>query len=210
MVRPELQKQLVEGAEAMGIHLDPEAQGRMLEFCALLIKWNRAYNLTAITEPQQIVSLHLLDSLSVSPYLPNGRVIDVGSGGGLPGIPLAIIKPDQAFVLLDSNGKKTRFMVQAVGELGLKNVTVVNQRAEDYQPAELFDVIISRAFASVAAMVSQCGHLLGPGGRMLAMKGRPSPEELSAISGGFSVAEVIRLEIPGLNAERTLLMLERS
>lgn len=204
-----LQKQLIDGATAMGIKLAPAEQKRLLDFCALLIKWNRAYNLTAITDPEQIISLHLLDSLAASCYLPPGRIIDVGSGGGLPGIPLAIANAEKNFVLLDSNGKKTRFLVQAVGELGLANVSVVNQRVEDYRPAVLFDAVISRAFTSINEMLDKCVHLLAPGGRVLAMKGRPSEAEMAAIPVGFRLIEVVRLEIPGLNAERSLLMLER-
>jgi len=204
-----LQKRLADGVRDLGIQLEPAASQLLLKFCDLLVKWNRTFNLTAITDPEQIVTLHLLDSLAVSPYLPRGRVIDVGSGGGLPGIPLAIAHPDREFVLLDSNGKKTRFLVQAIGELGLTNAVVVNLRVEDYRPEQLFDVVISRAFASVNDMLNKCAHLLAPGGCLLAMKGKLSTGELAVMPPGFKLVETLPVKIPGLDAERNLLMLER-
>jgi len=204
------EKVLNAGLEALGLTLSAAARSSLLAYCRLLAKWNRTYNLTSITRAEEMVSHHLLDSLAVLSHLPVGRVIDVGTGPGLPGIPLAIARPEQSFTLLDSNGKKTRFLVQAVGELGLANVEVVNSRVEDYQPAELFDVVVSRAFASLANMVSACGHLLSTNGVFLAMKGKYPQAEIAEIPTGFQLLGSAELEIPGLEAQRHLLMLGRS
>jgi len=204
------ENRLEEGLDALGLTLSAAARSSLLAYCQLLAKWNRTYNLTSITRVEEMVSHHLLDSLAVLPHLPAGRVIDVGTGPGLPGIPLAIARPEQSFTLLDSNGKKTRFLVQAVGELGLANVEVVNSRVEDYQPAELFDVVISRAFTSLANMVSACAHLLSTDGVFLAMKGKYPQAEIAEIPAGFQVLGSSALEIPGLDAQRHLLMLGRS
>lgn len=157
-----------------------------------------------------MVSHHLLDSLAVSPHLPAGRVIDIGTGPGLPGIPLAIAHPDNEFVLLDSNGKKTRFLVQAIAELGLKNVQVVNERAEAFQPTRLFDVVISRAYASMADMLASGDHLLAEGGGFFAMKGKYPHDEIKSLPSGIRLVLSVELKVPGLNAERHLLMLERT
>lgn len=201
---------LNEGLDALGLTLSAPARSSLLAYCQLLAKWNRTYNLTSITRIEEMVSHHLLDSLAVLPHLPDGRVIDVGTGPGLPGIPLAIARPEQSFTLLDSNGKKTRFLVQAVGELGLANVEVINSRVEDYLPSELFDVVISRAFASLANMVNACAHLLSVGGVFLAMKGKYPQAEIAEIPVGFQELSSAALEIPGLGAQRHLLMLGRS
>lgn len=194
----------------LGLSLSASARSSLLEYCDLLIKWNKTFNLTSIDDPEQIISRHLLDSLAILPYLPKGRVIDVGTGAGLPGVPLAIARPDQAFVLLDGNGKKTRFLVQAVGQLGLENVEIVNQRVERYRPGELFDVVASRAFSSLKLFLSSCDHLLSPGGQFLAMKGRLPEDELQQIPQGFQLVSSVELQVPGLNAERHLLILQRS
>jgi len=205
-----LSKKLETGLGALGISLSASARSSLLEYCDILLKWNKTYNLTSVDDPEQMISLHLLDSLAVLPFLPGGRVLDVGTGAGLPGIPLAIARPDQHFVLLDSNGKKTRFLVQASGQLGLKNIEVVNQRVERYQATELFDVIISRAFSSLEQFLSTCAHLVSPGGQFLAMKGKLPEDELRQLPEGIQLVSSIELEIPGLEAERHLLMLRRS
>ena len=205
-----LSKKLETGLDALGLSLPASARSSLLEYCDLLIKWNKTFNLTSIDDPEQAISHHLLDSLAILPYLPAGRVIDVGTGAGLPGIPLAIARPQQAFVLLDSNGKKTRFLVQTVGQLGLKNVGIVNQRVELFQTPERFDVVVSRAFTSVGQFLSSCDHLLSPGGQFLAMKGKYPADELQQLPRGFHLASSAELKIPGLNAERHLLMLRRS
>ena len=205
-----LSKKLETGLEALGISLSASARSSLLEYCGLLTKWNKTFNLTSVDDPEQMISLHLLDSLAVLPFLPGGRVLDVGTGAGLPGIPLAIARPDQAFVLLDSNGKKTRFLVQASGQLGLKNVSVVNQRADKYQAHEQFDVIISRAFSSLGQFLLACDRLLSPGGQFLAMKGKLPEDELQQLPAGIQLVSSVELKIPGLDAERHLLMLRRS
>ena len=205
-----LSRKLESGLDALGVAVSTSARSSLLEYCELLIKWNKTFNLTSVDDPEQMISLHLLDSLAVLPFLPGGRVLDVGTGAGLPGIPLAIARPEQKFVLLDSNGKKTRFLVQASGQLGLENVEVVNQRVEQYQAHELFDVIISRAFSSLGQFLSACNHLLSPGGQFLAMKGKLPEDELHDLPDGFQLESSVELKIPGLEAERRLLMLRRS
>ena len=205
-----LSRKLESGLDALGVAVSTSARSSLLEYCELLIKWNKTFNLTSVDDPEQMISLHLLDSLAVLPFLPGGRVLDVGTGAGLPGIPLAIARPEQKFVLLDSNGKKTRFLVQASGQLGLENVEVVNQRVELYQAHELFDVIISRAFSSLGQFLSACNHLLSPRGQFLAMKGKLPEDELHDLPDGFQLESSVELKIPGLEAERRLLMLRRS
>ena len=205
-----LSRKLESGLDTLGVTLSASARSSLLEYCELLIKWNKTFNLTSVDDPEQMISLHLLDSLAVLPFLPGGRVLDVGTGAGLPGIPLAIARPEQKFVLLDSNGKKTRFLVQASGQLGLENVEVVNQRVELYQAHELFDVIISRAFSSLGQFLSACNYLLSPRGQFLAMKGKLPEDELHDLPDGFQLESSVELKIPGLEAERRLLMLRRS
>lgn len=167
----------------------------------LLAKWNGTYNLTAVRDPLEMVTRHLLDSLVMVAFLRGARVLDVGTGPGLPGIPLAVARPDLGFTLLDANAKKTRFVVQAVGELALKNVEVVQSRVEKYHPSRTFDTVVSRAFASIADMLAHARHLCAPGGRFLAMKGAYPEEELTALPAGYD-HEVVPLAVPGLDAAR--------
>lgn len=182
----------------------PEAvTDQLLRFLDLLLSWNKVFRLTAIHDPQQAIWLHLIDSLSILPFVQGERVIDVGSGGGLPGIPLALLCPDRQFVLLDSNGKKTRFLQQVVIELRLTNVTVVQERVENFRTQVCFDSIITRAFASLDKMLVQTGHLSCPGGVFLAMKGDKPFDELAAIPAGY-VYTVHRLSVVGLDAIRHL------
>ncbi len=177
---------------------------RLLVFVRLLAKWNAAYNLTAVRDPEEMVTRHLLDSLVLLPYLHGSRVLDIGTGPGLPGIPLAVARPDCAFTLLDANAKKTRFVTQAVGELGLKNVDVVQERVENYRPEQKFDTLVARAFSSIADMLKSAQHLCAPGGRFLAMKGVYPEQELAAIPADYAVSEVAALKVPGLDAARHL------
>jgi len=177
---------------------------RLLVFVRLLAKWNAAYNLTAVRDPEEMVTRHLLDSLVLLPYLHGSRVLDIGTGPGLPGIPLAVARPDCAFTLLDANAKKTRFVTQAVGELGLKNVDVLQARVENYRPEQKFDTLVARAFSSIAELLKSAQHLCAPGGRFLAMKGVYPEEELAAIPAEFAVSEVLALKVPGLDAARHL------
>lgn len=181
----------------------------LLAFVHLLAKWNAAYNLTAVRDPQEMITRHLLDSLVLLPYVQGPRVLDIGTGPGLPGIPLAVARPDCAFTLLDANAKKTRFVTQAVGELGLKNVEVVQERVENYRPVEKFDTLVARAFSSIADMLNNARHLCAPGGRFLAMKGVYPEAELAAIPADFAVSEVVALKVPGLDAARHLAIITR-
>lgn len=177
-----------------------------MRYLRLLAKWNAAYNLTAVRDPEDMIARHLLDSLVVLPYLAGARVLDIGSGAGLPGIPLAVARPELGFTLLDTNSKKTRFLTQAVGELALNNVEVVHSRVENYRPERKFDTLVSRAFAGIADMLALARHLCAPGGRFLAMKGAYPEEELAAVPAEYAT-EVVALEVPGLKAQRHLVIL---
>jgi 16S rRNA (guanine527-N7)-methyltransferase len=203
------QNTLAEGVSALQLTLTAEQQQRLLAFIALLEKWNRSFNLTAVTGAELMVTQHLLDSLSILPYIQGERVLDVGSGAGLPGVPLAIARPDGHFVLLDSNNKKTRFIQQAVLELKLVNVSVVKSRIEEYRPDRAFDTVISRAFSSLDEFVTACHAACGPQTRLLAMKGLYPGDELKQLTGTGYSAEVSRLNVPGLVAERHLVVLQK-
>lgn len=203
-----LAAKLEDGLHALAIELDAAAVDRLLEFVALLQKWNAVHNLTAVRDADRMVDQHLLDSLTVLPHLRPGRLVDVGSGGGLPGIPLAIARPQLAVTLLDSNHKKTAFLRQAAAELGLANVAVECQRVENWQPGELFDSVISRAFSELAQFYALAHHLLAPGGVLLAMKGVYPHEELAQLPASANVREVKALSVPGLAAQRHLVVLE--
>ena len=181
----------------------------LLAFLHLLEKWNAAYNLTAVREPEKMVTHHVLDSLAVMPYLRGPRVVDVGAGAGIPGIPLALAYPNFEFVLLDSNAKKTRFIMQAIHELGLTNVTVERARAENYRPARPFDTVITRAFASLAEMLQMTQHLGAPDGVFVAMKGNYPHDELLAVPQEFSVDRVEAVQVPGLDAQRHVVCLTK-
>jgi len=197
-----LDSRLAAGMEALALPHTPQQRDKLLAFLALMQKWNRAYNLTAIRDLGAAVDLHLLDSLAVSPHLPGGRVLDVGTGAGLPGIPLAVLREDCAFTLLDSSAKKTRFVQQAIIELGLKNVDVATARVEQYRPGQGYGCVLCRAFASLETIVSSTSRLLAPGGRILAQKGVWPQAELATLK-NLSV-RVHRLAIPGVEAERHL------
>lgn len=196
-----LHKILVSGLDDLDLTLSESKIQQLLSFIALIEKWNKAYNLTAIRNKEEMVRLHLLDSLAVAPYIEGKRVIDVGTGAGLPGIPLAICLPDVDFTLLDSSSKKTRFVQQVVLELKLKNVTVCNARVESYNPPQLFDVVLTRAFADLNDIVKLTEHLLTKTGVLLAMKGQ-IPDDLDQLQMG---ASVIALDVPGVDAERCLI-----
>jgi len=202
-------EKLTQGLEALGLSPDASKVSRLLAFLELLAKWNRTYNLTAIDDPLEMVSRHLLDSLSIAPHLCGRRILDIGSGGGLPGIPLAIWFPEREFHLLDSNGKKVRFLFQAKVALTLANVTVHQARAEALRDAQGFDCVTSRAFASLAEMVRVIGHLLAPGGCLLAMKASLDHEEVAAVTTPYTVASRTQLEVPGISAERQLVKITR-
>jgi 16S rRNA (guanine527-N7)-methyltransferase len=206
MTTPQLE--LTQGLAALGLSLTDAQQSQLAGYLALLAKWNQTYNLTAVRDQERMVSYHLLDSLSLVPQLNGGtRLLDVGSGGGMPGIPAAIARPDLQVVLLDSNHKKTTFLRQAVIELKLANVEVVTERVELYQPEQPFDRITSRAFSELAEFVKLTRHLLAEDGQYVAMKGVYPYEEIAQLPAGVRVAEVLPLTVPGLDAERHLVRL---
>jgi 16S rRNA (guanine527-N7)-methyltransferase len=200
----ELKERLQVGLSELKLDLSEEVVEKLVHFVCLLEKWNKVYNLSAIRDIKQMVDLHLLDSLAVTPYISGDRIIDVGTGAGLPGIPLALVYPNRHFTLLDSNGKKTRFIQQAVVELGLKNVEIINARVESACLKEPFDTIISRAFASLSDMLASTSHLVVKGGVILAMKGRLNEQERSELPTDVVVEEIIELKVPGVDAERHL------
>jgi 16S rRNA (guanine527-N7)-methyltransferase len=202
-----LTRQLDQGLAALDLSLAPAQRDKLIAYVVLLAKWNAVHNLTAVREESKMVSHHVLDSLAVLPYLGEGNLLDVGSGGGLPGIPLAIARPEMAVTLLDSNQKKSAFLQQAAIELQLPNVTVINQRVEDYAAPALFATIISRAFADLDEFVTAAKHLLAPGGILAAMKGLHPHEEIAQLSSGFHVKFTHRLNVPGVGAERHLLLI---
>jgi len=206
-----LEERIDEGARAMDLAMSPESVARCAQYLRLIEKWNRVHNLTAVRETEQMVVLHLLDSLSLLPHLGSAHsLLDVGSGAGLPGIPVAIARPDLAVILLDSSRKKTVFLEQARAELALSNVTVRCERVEQWRPDATFDLVVSRAFAELGEFVDQARHLLAPGGRMIAMKGVYPFEEIAKIPPSHRVASVTELHVPHLDAKRHLVFVERA
>ena len=203
-------RQLQQAAQAFGISLS-EAQCTAMQ-CLLteLNDWNQRINLTAIRDPQQQVTKHLLDSLSIQPYLRGTRIADIGTGAGFPGLPLALVNPDKQFVLIDSVNKKLRFVEHAARAMGLTNVGVMHTRAQDYRPPQRFDCVVSRAVGSIENFVKWCGHLCVGGGRLLAMKGRYPDAELSDLPNGWKVAAIHALVVPGLDEQRHLVEICRS
>ena len=188
----------------MGVALQAGQRQQLLAYLELLQRWNRTYNLTAVRDPAQMVTRHLLDSLAIVPHLSGDLLLDAGTGGGLPGVPLAIMFAQREFHLLDSNGKKTRFLFQVKTALGLDNMTVHQARVEAFQHAPAFDTVLSRAFASLQDMVSGCGHLLAPGGHFLAMKGAFPEGELAAVARQCQVEAIHALAVPGMDEQRHL------
>jgi len=206
---PHLAPLLEAGMQQMGVEYSSEQRDMLLAYLQLLMTWNRAYNLTAIRDPREMIKLHLLDSLAVLPHLSGKRLIDVGTGAGLPGIPLAIMCPERDFTLLDSNGKKTRFLFQARCDLGLSNLKEINSRVESHRPEVPYDAVLSRAFTSVADMVNKCSHLLSPEGLFLAMKGKFPQSELSEVGKDYKVNASHSLQVPGVDGERHLIVISR-
>lgn len=202
-----LEQQLDQGLVSLGLALDAAAHTRLLRYLALLQKWNRVYNLTAIRQPSRLVGHHLLDSLAVLPHLPGPRVIDVGSGPGLPGIPLAIARQDWEVVLLDSNHKKGAFLRQALIELELKNARVAVERAEDWRSSLRATAAVSRAFSDLSGFVQAARHMVEPDGILAAMKGVYPHEELAQLPAGVRVEAVVPLRVPQLDAMRHLVLL---
>lgn len=202
---------LTGGAASLQLDLSQQQITLLIDYLALLIKWNAVYNLTAVRDPAQMVIQHVLDSLSVvCAFDGASNVLDVGAGGGLPGMVLAIARPDMQVALIDTVHKKTAFLTQVKVELGLRNVTVHTARVEQLRVAQQFDVITSRAFAELADFINWSGHLLVPGGRFIAMKGVNPEQEISRLPAGWRVREVRALTVPGLQAERHLIFIERN
>jgi 16S rRNA (guanine527-N7)-methyltransferase len=197
---------LANGLAELGLALPDATQGKLLAFRDLLLKWNKTYNLTALRDPEQAISHHLLDSLSILPHIGDGTLLDVGAGGGLPGIPLAIARPELSVSMVDTVQKKVTFLRQAAIELGLKNVTAHHARVEEMSGQ--YAQISSRAFAELKLFVELTRHLLAPGGRWLAMKGIRPDDEIAALPADIVVEQVIRLHVPGLDAERHLIILK--
>ncbi|WP_410687306.1 16S rRNA (guanine(527)-N(7))-methyltransferase RsmG [Avibacterium paragallinarum] len=193
--------------KSTALSVSDQQKTQLVNLVLLLDKWNKAYNLTSVRDPQEMLVKHILDSLVVSPYLQGKNFIDVGTGPGLPGLPLAIINPDKKFVLLDSLGKRISFIRNAVRELGLTNVVPVLSRVEDYQPEVLFDGVLSRAFASLRDMTNWCEHLVAEKGLFYALKGQYHQEEVSQLAEHFVIKNVIQLTVPELSAERHLILL---
>ncbi len=205
MMLTALKSKLEQGLCALSIEATPQQVDLLIQYLALLEKWNKVYNLTAVRDPEEMLVKHLLDSLAVMPHLKGDKLIDVGTGAGLPGIPLAIMCPTKQIDLLDSNSKKTRFLIQAKAELNLVNTQVIYERVENYQPSILYDGVISRAFASMNDMLHWTEHLLKDSGFWWAMKSQKNFEDLTSLSGGVKIQEMIELFVPGLEAERMLL-----
>ena len=204
-----LQQRIEEGLASMRLALGEGSAARMAAYLELVAKWNRVHNLTAVRETGQMVPLHLLDSLSVLPHLGGARsLVDVGTGAGFPGIPIAIARPDLQVVLLDSSHKKATFLEQAKAELGLANVRVACERVQDHRPERGYDVVVSRAFSELADFVVQAGHLVAPTGRFLAMKGVYPFEEIARVPATHRVSQVLELAVPALDAKRHLVFLE--
>ena len=195
---------LASGARDLGIELDDIRTETLLELVDELERGNALFNLTAIRDRPGMLCKHVLDSLSLQPYLRGARLADVGTGAGFPGLVLAIVNPERRFTLIEATGKKARFVEQTAARLRLSNVAVVNSRSESYRPFELFDTVVARALSSLADFVAYAGHLCAPGGRLLAMKGKRPDDEVSALPRSFRVLAVHRLSVPGLPDERHL------
>src|ERR1700734_450825 len=198
---------LVSGARELGIELDPIGAETLLNLVDELELGNAQFNLTAIRDRPGMLRKHVLDSLSLQPYLRGLRIADIGTGAGFPGLPLAIVNPQRRFTLVEATGKKARFVEQTASALGCGNVQVVHSRAENYRPFELFDTVVARALSSLADFAAYAGHLCAPEGRLLAMKGKRPDEEISALPKSFRVLAVHRLKVPGLDDERHIVEL---
>ena len=199
--------ELAQGIAVLNLPIAAAVQAKLVEYLALIAKWNRVHNLTAVRDSAKMVSVHVLDTLAVVPHLSEGSVVDVGSGAGLPGIPLALIWPQARVTLLDSNHKKAAFLRQAVIELGLKNVAVVCERVEAWRPDEPFDLVVSRAFSDLPEFVKLAGSLCGDSGLLAAMKGVYPDEEIAQLPATFKLHSALPLKVPGMRAERHLILL---
>ena len=200
---------LASGARELGFELDSARAETLLNLVDALEQGNAQFNLTAIRDRPGMLRKHVLDSMSLEPYLRGERIADVGTGAGFPGLVLAVVEPQRRFTLIEATGKKARFVEQTARRIGCDNVLVVNSRAESYRPSELFDTVVARALSSLADFVAYAGHLTAPGGRLLAMKGKRPDEQISALPKSFRVLAVHRLSVPGLTDERHLVELTK-
>ena len=206
----ELHSILASGLEALSLSLTSQQQEQLVNYVLLIDKWNKAYNLTSVRCPKQMMVKHILDSLAIVPYLTGNKIIDVGTGPGLPGMPLAIAFPDKSFTLLDSLGKRVRFMTQCVHTLKLENVTPIQSRVEALKPETPFDIVLSRAFASLKDMLHWCEHLVDSEGRFLALKGQYPQSEIDEVSNHFQVCDTQTLTVPNLIGERHLVWIKKA
>ncbi|USE70925.1 16S rRNA (guanine(527)-N(7))-methyltransferase RsmG [Pseudoalteromonas maricaloris] len=204
-----LLEQLNELLADTSIELSEQQKQQLVEYVQLLDKWNKAYNLTSVRDPKEMMVKHIMDSLVVAPHLTGSNYIDVGTGPGLPGMVLAIARPDINFVLLDSLGKRVRFLMQVKHGLGIENVTPVQSRVEEYQPSVKLDGVLSRAFASLQDMIQWCSHLIDNQGVFLALKGQYPADELEQLPSGVSLSQDISLVVPKLEGERHLIILSK-
>lgn len=206
----ELEERLRDGMHALGASTDNGEAGTLARLLVMLDKWNKAFNLTAVRDPREMIGRHVLDSLAVRPYLHGMSVLDVGTGAGFPGLVLAVTEPQRQFCLLDSGGKKVRFVRHAVAELGLENVEVVQSRVESYAAPDPYDTVVCRAFSSIGEFVDRCAALVGRGGRLVAMKGRMPQDELAGLPASWSATQADRVAVPGVPGDRHIIVLERS
>lgn len=206
--RDRLRHRLDDGLAVLGLDLPDAIRVRLIAYVELLARWNAAYNLTAVRDPGDMVARHLLDSLAIVPHVSGATLADLGSGAGLPGIPLALVAPQREVTLVDSNGKKARFLREAVRSLKLTNVRVVEGRVQDV-PGQ-FDCVTARAFATLADMLGWAGGLLAENGRWLAMKGKLAEEEIAAVPAGFRIDKIVTLDVPALVGERHLIVVRRA
>lgn len=204
-----LHDELEQGIDKLGLDIPSATVDRLLQYLELIQKWNRVYNLTALKDSGQMLSHHILDSLSIIPYVKGNTILDIGSGAGLPGIPLSLVFTERHIVMLDGNAKKTRFIQQAITELGLKNAESVHSRVEDYTASEGFDTVVSRAFSSLSDFVRMALPLMKDSGQLLAMKGRYPAQELEDLPTEIRTEAVHRLEVPLLDSERHLVQMAR-
>ena len=204
-----LKAPLISGAEKLGLSLTDQQIDALLGYLQLMHKWNKAYNLTSVRDPKEMLHKHILDSLAVAPYIQAKRYIDVGTGPGLPGIPLSIVCPSAHFTCLDSLGKRVRFMKQVAYELKLENVNPIQSRVEQHTPERLYDGVLSRAFASLSDMLTWCEHLIDSSGEFLALKGQYPQDELSDIPDNIALVSTHKLEVPYVVGERNLIVLKK-
>lgn len=205
----QLSLKLKQACEQISLPVSSTQQQLLLQFLQLLYKWNKAYNLTSVRDPMDMLYVHILDSIAVAPHLEKQHYIDVGTGPGLPGIPLAIMFPEKSFVLLDSLGKRIRFIKQVAYELAITNIEPVQSRVEEFEPDEKFDGVLSRAFASINDMLQGCQHLTQESGGFLALKGQYPDTELNTLNPAFKVISSDKIDVPGLDAERHLIKLTK-